>query len=53
MAGIVLDLSGGGLLDALAVAARFVLGWTLISFGAAVLWSLAAAWIRRRRARWA
>jgi hypothetical protein len=53
MAGIVLDLSGGGLAGALAVAARFLLGWTLISFGAAVLWSLAAGWVRSRRARWA
>jgi hypothetical protein len=50
MAEIVLDLSGSGLVEALAFGARFILGWTLISFGAAVLWSLAAWTIRRRRA---
>jgi hypothetical protein len=52
MSGVILDPSGGGLFDALVFAARFVLGWTLISFGAAVLWSLGAWLVRRRRRRW-
>ena len=52
MAEFVLDLSDGGdALDAVAFGARFILGWTLVSFAAATAWSLAAWRIRRRRAR--
>jgi hypothetical protein len=52
MAEIVVDVSGGGALEPLALAARFVLGWTVISFGAAGLWALAAWQLRRRRSVW-
>ena len=49
MAEFIVDLSGGRAFGAMVFGARFVLGWTLVSFAAAALWSLAAWRIRRAR----
>jgi hypothetical protein len=55
MAGIILELAAaagdGDLLAALGLAGRILLGWTLVSFAAGALWSLAAVSAKRRRVR--
>ena len=50
MGEFIVDLSGGRAFGAMVFGARFILGWTLVSFAAATVWSLAAWRVRRRRA---